>query len=293
MKRDSFIRKAAYFRALCSTILLSMMLPLPANAGFVSLATSPLADATAGTVKPNIMFVLDDSGSMGWDFLPDWANSGSAYLFNNAGWNGVAYNPAVRYVAPTMFNSDGTLNTTLYPSMTGDSAAAGANVSVAMPNWQKVKFDGYGKQFNSGSDCPDGSGGSVCNLDNPASRPIFYTFIAGEYCTLPDLKTCHVQAAADATYPYPATLRWCTSSGMTNCRKTHSDATYTYARYPKPRVASFKINSVSGTPSVDGITVNGVQIMRGSVSASSASVLAGLVRDEINACNTRQLAIVV
>ena len=33
-------------------------------------------------VKPNIMFTMDDSGSMGWDFLPDyvaWVGSGIAH----------------------------------------------------------------------------------------------------------------------------------------------------------------------------------------------------------------------
>lgn len=285
MKRYSYIRKAASLRVLCSSLLLGMMLPLSATAGFVSLATSPLANSTSGSVKPNIMFVLDDSGSMGWDYLPDWANTGTAYLSLNSGYNGVTYNPAVRYIPPAMFTSLGGLDTTTYPSMTGDSVVTGANTSAAMPNWQKVKFDGYGKQLNSNGDCPDGSGSATCNLDNSASRPMFYTFVAGEYCSLPDLKTCHVQAAADATYPYPATLRWCTSSAMTNCRKTHSDATYTFARYPRPRTASFTINSLSSTPSITGITVNGLQIMATSASASSTSALARAVRDQINACN--------
>lgn len=32
----------------------------------------PLAKASSATVKPNVMFILDDSGSMAWDYLPDY-----------------------------------------------------------------------------------------------------------------------------------------------------------------------------------------------------------------------------
>ena len=50
---------------------------LPAG---VTISNEPLAQP-ATAVKPNIMFTLDDSGSMGWDFTPDYVNdsqSGSA-----------------------------------------------------------------------------------------------------------------------------------------------------------------------------------------------------------------------
>ena len=65
------------------------------------LATAPLQTATSTMVKPNIMFILDDSGSMDSDYLPDWADSSNAALFKNAGFNGVYYDPAIRYSPPT------------------------------------------------------------------------------------------------------------------------------------------------------------------------------------------------
>lgn len=34
-------------------------------------ATQPLSTLTAGDVKPNIMFTIDDSGSMAWSHMPD------------------------------------------------------------------------------------------------------------------------------------------------------------------------------------------------------------------------------
>ena len=42
------------------------------------ISTEPLNTYSAPSstdVKPNVFFVLDDSGSMDWDFMPDWACS--------------------------------------------------------------------------------------------------------------------------------------------------------------------------------------------------------------------------
>jgi type IV pilus assembly protein PilY1 len=45
-----------------------------ASAAVTDIATAPLETSSNTSVLPNLMFVLDDSGSMNWDFLPDWAN---------------------------------------------------------------------------------------------------------------------------------------------------------------------------------------------------------------------------
>ncbi|MBI4998111.1 MAG: PQQ-binding-like beta-propeller repeat protein [Rhodocyclales bacterium] len=36
------------------------------------IATAPLITPGTSTVKPNMFFILDNSGSMNWDYLPDW-----------------------------------------------------------------------------------------------------------------------------------------------------------------------------------------------------------------------------
>ena len=72
---------------LCLALAASLALPLPSLAASVALATAPLATATTSTVKPNVMFILDDSGSMGWDYLPDWANDN--YPGTSTSYNGV------------------------------------------------------------------------------------------------------------------------------------------------------------------------------------------------------------
>lgn len=45
-----------------------------AQAAVITLATSPLANSTTEVVRPNLMYVLDDSGSMDWEFTPDYIN---------------------------------------------------------------------------------------------------------------------------------------------------------------------------------------------------------------------------
>src|SRR3954463_3001207 len=52
--------------AMCSVAMYS------SHAALTDLTTTPLGTSTNGTVvKPNILFILDGSGSMGWKFSPD------------------------------------------------------------------------------------------------------------------------------------------------------------------------------------------------------------------------------
>ena len=82
----------------------------PPAVNATKLATEPFISTNKLRALPNLMFVLDDSGSMEWDYLPDWAGPHSGinpadgefkatpwYQFFNPAYNGVAYNPAIRY----------------------------------------------------------------------------------------------------------------------------------------------------------------------------------------------------
>ncbi len=86
------------------------------NNGCTELSATPPEDLQP--VPPNIVLMLDDSGSMGWDFMPDWGVSREyqPYGTRNSGINGVYYNPATTYTPPpkatatgTVWQSDGTL----------------------------------------------------------------------------------------------------------------------------------------------------------------------------------------
>lgn len=62
----------AFHRVQIWTLLTTLLLPLSGWATDVS--QQPLIVASPDSVKANIFFVLDDSGSMGFDFLPDHVN---------------------------------------------------------------------------------------------------------------------------------------------------------------------------------------------------------------------------
>ncbi|MBI5861492.1 MAG: hypothetical protein HZB64_04845 [Rhodocyclales bacterium] len=68
------------------------------------LADNPLASSSSTQVKPNILFTLDDSGSMNWEFMPDglaWGtNNTNRVGFRNAQCNLVYYNPNITYIVP-------------------------------------------------------------------------------------------------------------------------------------------------------------------------------------------------
>lgn len=112
---------------------------LQTHAGTVNIATGPLANSTTTSVLPNLMFVIDNSGSMDWSYLPDWVNTNlcksgdGSYTrscmnqppYRSPDFNGVYYNPAITYHPPV--NADGSSR----PNQT---------------TWTWVKNDAYGIQ---------------------------------------------------------------------------------------------------------------------------------------------------
>lgn len=55
----------------------SLLLPSISWSAAVDLATVPLANATTTKVLPNLMYIQDNSGSMAWDYVPDWVVDGN------------------------------------------------------------------------------------------------------------------------------------------------------------------------------------------------------------------------
>jgi len=258
------------------------LVALPAT----DLSTDPLPTYSVGSavdIKPNILMVLDDSGSMDWDYLPDWANdvpdnyaSLPDYLKRNAAFNGVAYNPAVRYLPPVSFTSAGAKDTTTYPSMTGTSAATGgdATATAASRNWKSVPRDAFGIQSTSRTDLH--------------GNAFYYTVVPGEYCDSPALSNCTVSAVPIGNYQYAAPLRWCSNRSLTTCRGLWT-STFNYPRIPAPRMANIVFSGSSGSKSVSGIKVGTLEIMSGATSTfSNSDSLAQAVVDKINACTNRK-----
>jgi len=269
-------------RRLLSLVLVAgiALQPLSATASSVALANAPMiTTSTNEDVLPNLMLVIDDSGSMKSDYLPDWASSGTSEQKRTNAYNSMYYDPAITYSAPAFFNADGTANTTTYPSLTGNSDSTGGDSSATAvnPNWAQVEKNPYQ---------PDGT----VNLST-ATR-LAYVVEPGEYCVDATLSKC--QSTASNTYTYPAPLRWCDTSenavaaspAVGKCQAVKKSG-YDYARMPNSRTSSFSIYSVGYGATVTSIKVNGQEILSGAVSSTSTntSAMAQKIVNGINNCN--------
>lgn len=72
----------------------------------LTLANGPLMESSTVIVKPNILFTLDNSGSMAWSFMPDEAYTlRGAVGFRNHMCNSIYYDPSVTYAPPKNANN--------------------------------------------------------------------------------------------------------------------------------------------------------------------------------------------
>lgn len=75
------------------------LLPLTASSTNLNLSNLPLY--LGGVVEPNVMFTLDDSGSMYWSFMPDGIfGNYSTHRAKASEYNKVYYNPWITYTPP-------------------------------------------------------------------------------------------------------------------------------------------------------------------------------------------------
>ncbi|MFH2135741.1 MAG: PilC/PilY family type IV pilus protein [Pseudomonadota bacterium] len=66
------------------------------------IANAPLITSPTSSVLPNVFLILDDSGSMGWDYMPDKATNfrDDEYGAASSQCNGVFYDPNITYSPP-------------------------------------------------------------------------------------------------------------------------------------------------------------------------------------------------
>src|SRR5712691_8799021 len=128
---------AAYLVAAC-------MGAQPAFAAVTDISNVPLGSAAGSGFLPNLLFILDDSGSMGSDYNPDYVNDNNSCMTTRGdppyesggakGFNGVAYDPNFTYLPglttagqPIVNPPSGTLTTT---AVTPDAYLGGSTVNV-------------------------------------------------------------------------------------------------------------------------------------------------------------------
>ncbi|MCC2974008.1 pilus assembly protein [Massilia sp. IC2-476] len=239
---------------------------LPARAAPTAIAQLPLLNITgSGTVKPNLMLLYDNSGSMTSTFTPDYVDDNITCRsratmaggtrgcragdppFASPDFNKQYYNPRVRYSPPV--KADGST----YPSLTASQTS----------NWTSVTTDGFGindtdllgnstSRTNLVTGFPDirwcDTSNNNCQVNRngynyPSSNrytgqvflanPYYYTINVAEYCTNAAMTNCRatdVNAPAPAGYPIPAKVRWCDSTALTNCQAKYV-GNFKYPRY--------------------------------------------------------------
>jgi type IV pilus assembly protein PilY1 len=236
------------------------------------LATSPLQTTTSSTVLPNIMFMLDDSGSMDTDSLPDIAKNFSGnYGFNSNQCNGVYYDPANLYTPPvdSVGNNFPTYPFTAAP-VDGYAYRAGTNTNVVNLN----------NAFTGGS----GSGSSGLNLS--PTVPAFYYNYTGSQTSGAQKNYFN----SSSTFYQECNSGIGSAPGNAVFTKVSLSSTLPTTTITIPNnVAVIKVTA-PGSPTnskVNGITVGGLQIMKAATSqTTSAATLAGLIKAAINLCTT-------
>jgi len=105
MKSLSFDRKATRGRAkrfvACAALAASVAAPPSAMAALTDIGNAPISSSAATSVPPNVLFVLDASGSMNSEYLPDdMASYDGKTSFANPLCNTIYYNPTITYTVP-------------------------------------------------------------------------------------------------------------------------------------------------------------------------------------------------
>jgi len=223
----------------------ALAIALPAHAALVNLASAPLANSTTTSVLPNLLFILDTSGSMGQDYTPDYMSDFdilSAPWTHNGDWNAPS---AVQKVCRDSADDNGSVSTALSDFKTcilGDvpfmtSAMNTQYYNPAIRYRPGVKADGteYPSQTNPALVLTDGY-----NIQNKNQLGTTTTTV-------------------DLTTEYPDRV-WCSTQTPTTtdladtnvCRKNsdylYPDATYKYGRDDSFTVANRNVLGIYGAP---------------------------------------------
>lgn len=175
------------FRIIALRLLLSIHTAYSAT----DIATSPIQYLTSAQVKPNIFFILDDSGSMQWSYLGDEVviNGYEKTIgYRNSLCNKIYYNPLVIYEPPE--RADGTsysaqsFTAALYDGFKSDSIAV--DLSTSFTAWRTahspLPVPSIPTAINYHSDCSTNSGAACTSSDNDypnRPEPAYYFVYQG------------------------------------------------------------------------------------------------------------------
>jgi len=297
---------------LAPIVVLGLAPALPAGAEPTAIAQLPLLNISgSGTVKPNLMLLYDNSGSMSSTFTPDYVDDSVTCRaratmaggtrgcrigdppFASPEFNKQYYNPAVRYSPPV--RADGTS----FPDQDRSNT----------DSWKKVRTDGFGvnesdllgngvsttnlvtgfpdlRWCDSNGNCSvNRSGYTFPNNERTQAQyftanPYYYTINVAEYCTSANMSNCKataVNAPAPVGYPVPAKVRWCDSTALTNCQAKYV-GNFKYPRFGDINMPSLWYGTItignSGSDSPVGLQRVTATTDEGTVVITSTAVTA-------------------
>jgi type IV pilus assembly protein PilY1 len=229
-------------KSLATSVCLTALLLVSGGtyaASSLSIATTPQGAAGTNVVKPNLLFILDDSGSMAQDYTPDSVNDsicqsnmaspGNTYacqlgdvLYNASKFNSQYYDPTILYSPP----KDAT-GTAWSPASTS-ATKKDPFLSTSTINLTTGYTDLY--WCTSSNDTPPSA-----NCKQNTTFPAYgYSYPDGTYNVVKRITTGH---------PYYYTMTgipiWCSNNSLTSCQAK--------------RTSTFKYPNVSGSAATTGI----------------------------------------
>ncbi len=298
---------------LLSSLLALLLASAGAQAATTQIAQLPLLNVTGtGMVKPNLMLLYDNSGSMASNFTPDFIDDSTSCRdgslmtdgtqkclighppFASSDYNKQYYNPKIQYETPV--KADGTR----YPSMTSANTTA----------WTSVTTDAFGKNNRNMSNSsasasnlvtgyPDlkwcnGGSPNVCvynsatysyptntysNASSFNTNAYFYTINVAEWCSDANLTVCSTTNVGDPAplgKPFPAKLRYCSDTALSTCQAKYNGA-FIYPRFGNPnggQIASYGTITVGVTAGSTSQNITSVSVTEaaGSVVITGGSV---------------------
>jgi type IV pilus assembly protein PilY1 len=238
----------------------SLALPLPSQASLVNLATSPLATSTTSTVQPNLLLVLDNSGSMDWDHMPDDSSDGGSSVTFSYGYYGlrsnqcneIYYDPSYTYLPPV--DSSGTpYSDASFTSAWTDGFNTGSGT---------VNLDTSFRASQS------------LNGDSAGQSAYYYSYsgiVNGVYPNLRDYNSTTDTFYGECNNSRGSTYAIAPTSGVSGTLAAGGTGNV----FIKHRLSTSETTTItvsgSSSTSVSSIQVNGVELMSGTSAASSTS----------------------
>jgi type IV pilus assembly protein PilY1 len=296
-RMDRLMNRIFSLAAALAPLLAALVLAPAAQAGPTAIAQLPLLNISgSGTVKPNLMLLYDNSGSMTSTFTPDYVDDTSTCRsratmsggtkacrigdppFASADFNKQYYNPKVRYLPPVSstgvaFDSMTRTNTSGWTSVTTDGFNVN-NTDLLGTNVDKTNLAGGFPDLrwcDGNGNCSANTSGYAYPNDvrytaqNFTANPYYYTINVAEYCTDATLTNCRVTAVnapAPAGYPQPARVRWCDSRALTNCQAKYV-GNFKYPRFSDPNRNPdwFGTITIGASGSTESMKINSVSVI--------------------------------